>query len=311
MLLDRNPNYLTRNPLDRASERRSDSEWLRARLEDPGTLIIPLWRLMPFVIETRGGEALEPGWLRPGLLEGLSGPEAATVFLGMEGETAHFAADISSMPDPENEGPLKGLGRFEDLRGIALRLNATDAAILAQAKSMIDWHARHRFCAACGAESELVEAGYKRLCPACNSEHFPRVDPVAIVLAVRDGTCLLGRGPKWPEGFFSALAGFVEPGETIEQSARREVFEETGIRIRNVRFHSSQPWPYASSLMIGCLADAENEDIRVDEIEIAEARWFPREDVKAMLKGETVNGYRCPPAMAIAHQLLRHWVYEG
>lgn len=311
MLLDRNPNYLTQNPLDRASERRGDSEWLRARLEDPGTLIIPLWRLRPFVLETRGGEQLEPGWLRPGLLQGLGAPDVTTVFLGMEGETAHFAADISHLPDPEADGPLKDLGKFEDLRGIALRLNARDAAVLAQAKSMIDWHARHRFCAHCGAGTEQAEAGYKRLCRACGHEHFPRVDPVAIVLPVRDGVCLMGRGPKWPEGFYSALAGFVEPGETIEQAAKREVFEETGVRIRNVRFHSSQPWPYASSLMIGCLADAENEDITVDETEIADARWFKREDVKTMLKGEAVDGFRCPPAMAIAHQLLKHWVYEG
>lgn len=311
MLLDRNPNYLTQNPLDRASERRNDSDWLRARLEDPGTLIIPLWQLKAFVLETSGGEQLEPGWLRPGLLQGLGTEAMTTVFLGMDGDTAHFAADISHLPDPEADGPLKDLGKFEDLRGIALRLKPRDSAVLAQARSLVGWHARHRFCANCGAPTQQAEAGYKRLCGTCGAEHFPRVDPVAIVLPVRDGVCLMGRGPKWPQGHYSALAGFVEPGETIEQAARREVFEETAIRIRNVRFHSCQPWPYTSSLMIGCLADAENEEITVDEIEIADARWFKREDVKLMLKGETVNGFRCPPAMAIAHQLLRHWVYEG
>ncbi|MGF1454513.1 MAG: NAD(+) diphosphatase [Alphaproteobacteria bacterium] len=309
-----NPNTFANNPLDRAAHLRKDEAWLKARLADPSTLIVPLWRLKPMVIPSRDRERpTDVGWLRPGALEGLVAAEPVTVFLGLDQERdiAYFALELRPEADPEQEGPLAGLGSFVELRDIAMRVRPGDAAILAQAKSLVDWHARHRFCANCGAPTRFVEAGYRRDCPSCGAQHFPRTDPVVIMLPVRGDTCLLGRGPRFPRGMFSALAGFIEPGETIEDAVRREVMEETGVATSAVRFLSTQPWPYPSSLMIGCLCDAESEDIAIDGDEIAEARWFTRDAVRRALKGEGDGSFWVPPRMAIAHQIIKVWVEEG
>ncbi|NWG45535.1 MAG: NAD(+) diphosphatase [Alphaproteobacteria bacterium] len=304
----RNPNGFAHNPLDRSAHHRTDPDWIAQRLGDPSSLVVPFWRAMPLIVKLPDGR--DTGWLRPSLLPSALAGEATLVFLGVEKDIAYFALDVSDMADPEREGPLAGLGRFEELRAIAPELHRAEASILAQAKSLIDWHARHRFCAQCGARTVLADAGYKRTCSACEAQHFPRTDPVVITLATREGRCLLGRGPKWPDGFFSALAGFVEPGETIEQAAAREIFEETQVRVENVRIFASQPWPYPSSLMIGCFAEAASEAITVDGIEIAEARWFDRASVAAALEGRS-DVLRTPPPLAIAHQLLRVWIAEA
>ncbi len=312
MGLERNPNTFANNPLDRAAHRRKDEAWLKERLSDPSTLIVPLWRLKPLVIRPRDeSQPAEVGWLRPGLLDGIVAADPVTIFLGVEGDVAYFALELDPQADPENEGPLAGLGQFEELRGVAMRLRPEEAAILAQAKSLVDWHARHRFCANCGHPTDFSDAGYRRDCPNCGAQHFPRTDPVVIMLPTHGDSCLLGRGAHFPRGMYSALAGFVEPGETIEDAVRREVMEETGVETSRVQFLSTQPWPYPSSLMIGCLCQAETIDIEIDGDEIAEAQWFTRDAVRRALRGEGDGSFWVPPPMAIAHQILKVWVEKG
>lgn len=310
LILPKNPNVFANSPIDRAGHHRVNQEWLAAALANKRTHFIPLWKLMPFLIKSREGRR-EAGWITSELAMPLITPGAPTIFLGVLNGDAHFAIDISALPDPSTQGPLAGLGTFADLRTVAEEIDLGDAAILAQAKSLIDWHQRHGFCANCGAATVLADAGYKRYCEACNTEHFPRTDPVVIMLATNDGKCLLGRQAKWPQGFFSALAGFVEPGETIEEAVARELQEEAGIKIDQVAFHSTQPWPYPSSLMIGCFARATTTDITLDMQELSDAKWFTRDQCREALQGKGGPALRMPPALAIAHQLVKSWVEEG
>ncbi|HWU26798.1 MAG TPA: NAD(+) diphosphatase [Rhizomicrobium sp.] len=297
------------NPLDRASEKRVDGAWVAAKRRDPSSLILPMWRLEPFFLGPENASGtLEAGFLQPGLAEPLAGPDGISVLLGLEGERAYFALDISGAPDPANEGPLAGLGHFREMRAASMLLPANDIAILGQAKALIDWHQRHGFCARCGARTALADAGYKRVCIGCEAEHFPRTDPVVIMLATHGDLCLLGRGKQFPRGFYSALAGFVEPGETIEEAVRRELAEEAGVRAGKVTYFATQPWPFPSSLMIGCFAQAESREIKIDEIEIADARWETRNIVRAVLAGDQSHGFFLPSPIAIAHHLIRAWV---
>jgi len=298
------------NPLDRASEKRTDTEWVEAKRRDPNSLVWPFWRLQPFLFgPEKGSEGVEAGFLKPGLAESLMGPDASTIFLGLEGEgdrqRALFAIDISAARDPANEGPIAGLGHFRDARVAASVINLKDTAIMGQAKAMIDWHQRHGFCARCGAATVMKDAGYRRVCGSCDAEHFPRTDPVVIMLATHGDACLVGRNARFPGKMFSALAGFVEPGETIEEAVRRELMEEVSVKVGKVSYLATQPWPFPSSLMIGCLAEAENRDFKCDESEIAEARWVSRADCKKLIGGEQVEGLFVPPAIAIAHHLIK------
>jgi NAD+ diphosphatase len=298
----------TGNTLNRASEKRGDTAWVTAKLRDPASLILPLWKLQPFLIGDGKGP-LEAGFLKPGLCETLAAPGAPCVLLGLEGERALFALDISAAPDPVKEGPLAGLGEFRDMRATAMGagLPDKDIAILGQAKAMIDWHQRHGFCAKCGHATLFADAGYKRTCPNCGAEHFPRTDPVVIMLATHGDACLVGRGKQFPPGFFSALAGFVEPGETIEEAVAREILEEAGVTVRNVTYFTTQPWPFPSSLMIGCFAEAQSRDITLDQNELADAFWLEKSKARALLAGERIEGMYLPPHVAIAHHLIKHW----
>ncbi len=301
------------NTLNRASEKRPDSQWVAAKLRDSSSLILPMWRLMPFLFGPENTkDPLEAGFLKPGLVESLAGPNAPCVLLGLEGERALFALDISMARDPANEGPLAGLGHFRDMRAAAMSggLPDKDIAILGQAKAMIDWHQRHGFCPKCGQPTQLADAGYKRTCPNCNAEHFPRTDPVVIMLATQGDACLVGRGKQFPPGFFSALAGFVEPGETIEEAVAREIFEEAGVCVNNVTYFTTQPWPFPSSLMIGCYAEALGRDITIDHNELADAFWLEKSKARALLAGEAIDGLRVPPPIAIAHYLIRNWAMK-
>ena len=175
-----------------------------------------------------------------------------------------------------------------------------DAAIIAQAKALIDWHQRHGFCPRCGTPTRLVDAGYRRLCGECKAEHFPRTDPVVIMLATDGDACLVGRGKQFPRGMFSALAGFVEPGETIEEAVRRELMEEASVKVSEVIYYATQPWPFPSSLMIGCFAKAESRDAKADDIEIAEVRWIERRVARELINGKRIDGIMVPPPIAIA-----------
>ncbi len=300
------------NPLDRASEKRVDAEWVAAKRRDPSSYVLPMWRLQPFLLGPESArDRLEAGFLRPGLAEPLAGPDGVSIFLGLEGGNAYFALDISAARDPANEGPLAGLGHFREMRGASMLLPAKDTAILGQAKALIDWHQRHGFCPRCGARTVLADAGYKRVCSGCEAEHFPRTDPVVIMLATHGDACLVGRGKQFPRGMFSALAGFVEPGETIEEAVARELHEEVRVKTVKVTYFATQPWPFPSSLMIGCFAEAESRDIVVDETEIAEAHWVERPIVRAVLGGDQSHGFWLPPSIAIAHHLIRTWAENG
>jgi NAD+ diphosphatase len=301
-------NTFAGNPLDRASERRGDESWLAERLESPDSLGIALWNGKPLVEDAKSGGA-QIAYLTADMARELAGGPERLLFMGLWKDVAVFAVDLEGATDPA-DGPLEGLGRFDDLRTIALNLPPTDAAILATAKSMFEWRRRHRHCAACGEISEVADGGWKRICPSCKAEHFPRTDPVVIMLPVHGEKCLLGRQAAWPKGMFSALAGFLEPGESIEEACARELAEEAGLRAASVRYHSTQPWPYPSSLMIGLIADVENEDAAPDQTELDEVRWFTREEARTLIAG-SLPGARAPGAMAIAHQLIRAWAEEA
>jgi NAD+ diphosphatase len=299
------------NPLNRASEKRTDSNWIESKRHDPSSLIVPLWRLEPFLLEQeKSSPPLELGLFAPGVVDSLADADAPWVFLGLDGEQALFALDISAAGEPVNVGPLAGLGHFRDARMAAQMVSIRNAAIIAQAKAMIDWHQRHGFCPRCGAPTKMMDAGYRRLCGKCNAEHFPRTDPVVIMLATHGEACLVGRGKSFPQGMFSALAGFVEPGETIEEAVRRELMEEASVKVGEVTYYATQPWPFPSSLMIGCFAKAISRDVKADEIEVAEVRWLERSLARELVAGRRVDGIMVPPAIAIAHHLIKAWALE-
>jgi NAD+ diphosphatase len=294
------------SPLNRASEKRTDVNWIESRRRDPSSLILPLWRLDPFLLGPETSEPpIELGLLRPEIANSLAADGTACIFLGLDGDRAIFAIDISETGEPANVGPLAGLGYFRDARTAAQMVSIEHAAIIAQAKALIDWHQRHGFCPRCGAPTHIVDAGYRRLCRKCNAEHFPRVDPVVIMLATDGEACLVGRGKQFPHGMFSALAGFIEPGETIEEAVQRELMEEASVKVGEVTYYATQPWPFPSSLMIGCFAKAHNRDVRVDESELAELRWLERDVARDLIAGKQVEGIRVPAPIAIAHHLIK------
>ena len=289
------------SPLDRAEPRRRDPVWVRERLADETTRVLPVWRLAVLV---RASEAPRLAWATPTLLEGREGE---AVLLGLSGETAHFAIDVSASAEPLAEFGWEGVAHFPDLRAVAGQLPVGEAAIAAQARHVLDWHSRHVFCPGCGGKTRTKDAGWSRRCVDCSAEHFPRTDPVVIMLVADGDRCLLGRQPSWPRPFFSALAGFVEPGESLEEAVRREVHEEAGIEVGSVRYLASQPWPFPASLMIGCLAEALTTEIQIDRHELEEACWFTRDQVRVAL-GRGTRELGLPPPVAIAHHLIRRWI---
>jgi NAD+ diphosphatase len=223
-------------------------------------------------------------------------PDNAELFLGFEGDSPRFSAIEDVTADARSAFPLMSI------------LHADDAPLFASALSLGRWHGRHRFCANCGQLTGIVRGGWSRRCPSCGAEHYPRVDPVVIMLAEHRGQLLLGRQPHYPPGRYSALAGFVEVGETLEAAVARELHEEAGIRVRDVRYVASQPWPFPSSLMLGCHAEAEGMELRIDTAELDNARWFSREEIAAALSGSADAPFLPPPRAAIARTLLERWL---
>ena len=313
MALDVFLNTFAGNPLDRASDRRGNAEWIAEQLASSESLGIALWNGRPFVEPASKSESGDGGrqiaYLPAKLVGELAGGEERLLFMGLWKETAVFAVDLEDAADPA-EGPLQGFGKFEDLRAVALKLPATEAAIVATAKQMFEWRRRHPHCAVCGQRTQTMDGGWKRRCPSCETEHFPRTDPVVIMLPYHGDRCMLGRQEAWPKGMFSALAGFLEPGETIEEACARELNEEAGLRTRKVRYHSTQPWPYPSSLMIGLIAEVEDDEGTPDQTELSEVRWFTRDEARDLLAGK-IEGVAAPSRLAIAMQLIKAWVEEG
>jgi NAD+ diphosphatase len=239
------------------------------------------------------------------------GKTAEAAFLGLHAGAARFAVAL----DAAAVEALKTDDRFTitDLRSIAVRglVDAEHLPPLAEGKALLSWHARHRFCPNCGAATTLVDGGWRRDCASCRTQHFPRTDPVAIMLAVAGERCLLGRSHRFQAGMWSCLAGFVEPGEAIEDAVRRETLEEAGIVCGHVRYFASQPWPFPTSLMIGCHAQALSHEIVIDRTELDDARWFDREEVALMLARQHPDGFTAPVPVAIAYHIIRAWVEDG
>ncbi len=294
------------NPLDRGDAQRRDEDWLRDAERADDARYLPLWQLNVLVESRETGERL--AWLTPRDIERL-GVNLPPVFLGLDRGAPRFAIDISQIADPSHELDLGEHLRFEESRAAAMHLPTPDTGILAQSRAQIDWHRRHRFCGACGHPTRQARGGHVRECEACNAQHFPRTDPVAIMLITDGERCLLGQshGPLARTGMYSALAGFIDQGESIEEAVRREVREEAGIDVGEVRYHSSQPWPFPSSLMIGCHGRALSTDIAIDHEEMADVRWFERQGILATLAGSEGAPRRLPGPIAIAHHLIRSW----
>jgi NAD+ diphosphatase len=295
-------NYFAANPIDRLTARRSDEKWLQEQLEHPSTRFLPVWNSKQLFAEA---SAPEPVLLaHTGMGELLKTAETV-IFLGQNEARTFFALDL-----PEDDAAfaesLGRLGRFQDLKRFGALLPASQAALLAYARALAHWHRRHRFCGDCGAPTASVDGGHRRVCTSgqCGQQHFPRTDPAVITLVRSGERCLLGRQQIWPQGFFSVIAGFVEPGESLEDAVVREILEETGIRVTEVQYHSSQPWPFPSSIMLGFTATALNETVRLNDQELEDARWFSRQDFQDRLKAGEL---RLPSSFSIAFRLIEDW----
>ena len=292
------------NPMNRGEVERRDEEWLTVQANDPASLMLPMWQLN---VPVSDEQTLT--WLNVDDIRRLD-VDAAPIFLGRLDGRSHFVVDVSSVErgDIEQDGLT-----FEDARTTAEYLSGPESGIVAQARAQLSWHGRHGFCAVCGHPTGIARGGQVRRCPrkedgGCGTEHYPRTDPVVITVVHDGDRCLLGqsRGRLVAMRRYSALAGFMDQGECIEEAVAREVMEEAGIRVGAVRYHSSQPWPFPSSLMIGCHADAATTNIAFDNEEMADVQWFPRDEVLLALE-EKSEILAIPGPTAIAHHLIRAW----
>jgi NAD+ diphosphatase len=299
----RAPNFYAETGLDRMALRRGDEAWLAELLAHADSVILPVWRARSLVL--RGAETPQPimlsGAEAAALLEG-----AVTLFLGMRQGRAHFALDLSHHDEPHAHPLLAGKGEFVDLRDVGPDMGAEEGGLLAYARGLAHWHRTHRFCGRCGSPTEIREAGHVRRCtnPDCGTSHFPRTDPAVIMLVSDGDRVLLGRKADWPAGRYSVLAGFVEPGETLEAAVAREVMEEAGIAITDARYHSSQPWPFPASLMLGYFATATTTELNVNHDELEDARWFTRDE----LIHEDPHYRIRPRSDSVARRLITDWL---
>lgn len=298
-----NPNAFANSPLTRLNNEVGQDERIKAYLDDPGSLLAVLWRGDPLVTGDKAA------FLSAAALPELPA-DAPTVMLGLKDGVAYFGIDVSSAAGAPEDAPFAEIGAYLPIREAAGAIDRGDLAIIGHARWLFEWHRNHRHCGRCGAPTRPTNGGAKRQCDECEAEHFPRSDPVAIVLALHGDACLLGRGPHFPPGMLSALAGFVEAGESPEEAARREIFEEVGVRLGAVDYQFSQPWPFPSSLMMGFLADAADRALALDIREIEEARWIERPDIIRLLNGEAHDGVVLPPDFTIAGQLIRKWAAD-
>jgi len=304
---------------DRAGQMRGNKKYIDRCLGDPMACGLAIWRGKPLLC---GGEVADLAWLS---LDNdiFDLADEAPTFLGLGDQGPLFAYDISGWepeelpdtlgaffdPSQQRHPDLPADHRFGELRGVMATLGAGDAELAATARAILGWHETHGYCARCGEKTEVAMAGWQRDCASCGSHHFPRTDPVVIMLITHGNSVLLGRSPGWPTGMFSLLAGFIEPGETIEAAVRREVFEESGIQVGQVGYLASQPWPFPSSLMVGCSGQALTREITIDPDEIEEAIWVTREELMDVFAGVHE---RIIPARkgAIAHFLLHNWLAD-
>lgn len=301
-MLHGNPNAFSHTPLDRAGVQRKDEDWLLQQAKHPKARFLLVYRGEIFIERKPTSSNIQ--WLGMQAL-GTLPMDREVVFLGLwEGEPI-YAVDSSGAP----EAPFADLGTYSPLRKAAPFLSPQELSVAGQATWLLDWNIRTRFCALDGDQLAAKEGGFKRVNERTGTEHFPRTDPVAIVLPIHGDSVCLGRGPHFPAGFMSAFAGYLEPGETLEQCGERELFEEAGLQAKSMEYAFSQPWPFPSSLMMGFLAHVEDRTLNLDPTEIEEARWFERGEIQAIMDGD--HEIMCPPPMAIAHQLMKLWLDRG
>ena len=294
------------NRVDSRSEAR-DPDIVAAAIDDPAARVYIVQDDKAVLRENAPGPHFTTDDARA-----LGASDDGLILLGWTETEPVLGAEVGEDFVPEDHGLTA-----TSLRTIAVEGQMAEMHLgaFAQARSLCFWNRRHRFCGVCGAESEVQGGGYRRVCPSCGALHFPRTDPVVIMLAIDEqggqDRCLLARQPRFAPGMYSCLAGFLEPGETIEDAVRRETKEESGITIGRVRYHSSQPWPFPASLMIGCHAEALNQTIVRDETELEDARWFDRAEVETIMADTHPGGIKCPPSIAIAHSLIKAWLEAG
>jgi NAD+ diphosphatase len=319
----RAPNFYSHPGFERAGLRRRDAAWIVERVADPGSLFVPVWRNQSLVLEVDTGEPraviLESASISMVLGTGVEQRLLAgeVVFLGVMEERAHFALDLSPIEAPLDmlhspalaaTGAAGATVRFADLRQVGPRIDRHGGALLALARAMVFWHQRHRYCGLCGGPTRSEEAGHVRRCtnPECNTMHFPRTDPAVIMLVTDGGRALLGRSKNFVRGMYSTLAGFVEPGESLEDAVAREVREETGVEVGAVHYHSSQPWPFPANIMLGFHAEARTAEITVDYGELDDARWYERD---WLLSHVDDDEFRLPRLDSIARRLIEDWLH--
>jgi NAD+ diphosphatase len=303
LILASRPNVYTGSPLDRAGDRRDDPAWVEAALTSPDTLFVPLWRSRSLLRGMADGHP-EAVYLTGAATEALRMSGGGWAFLGLQGPTPVFTVDLSEVEDPLPLLP-PDLGEFTDLRAVAGALPGTDASVLAHARGLMHWRSRHRFCGVCGGPCEPASAGHVMICANCKTHHFPRTDPAVIMLITAGDRALLGHSTRFPKAtMYSTLAGFVEPGESLEEAVAREVFEEAGVRVGRVSYHSSQPWPFPASIMLGFYGEALTEEITIDTKELMDVRWFTRDE----MRDSAAHGFSLPRADSIARRLIEDWM---
>ncbi len=309
-------NFYASGGIERAHLLRGDAEALTRALEAPDARITPVWRTRSLVAEPAkpGGAPqaamLDASEFRRRFPDMKLDPGTNAILLGLIGGSAHFSVDVSALAEEDAQGRVAGIAKFADLRAVGPLMEHNEGALLAYARGLAHWHDRHRFCGACGAPAAFAEAGHVRRCanPACKASHFPRTDPAVIMLVTDGERVLLGRQRIWPPGQHSVLAGFVEPGESLEDAVAREVLEEVGLKVRDIRYRSSQPWPFPASIMLGftAVSDPAEPDVNTDELE--KARWFTREEIRTCPMNDV---FRLPRADSIARRLLEDWMAKA
>jgi NAD+ diphosphatase len=295
-------NCFAGNAIDRMTTRRQDEIWLAEQLKNPNTIFIPVWDSKQLFTND---QVPNPVFISREQMGEFFPAAESFIFLGKKDATTVFAVDLP--PDgPPFFDRLSEFGQFQDLKRFGALLDDHQAALMAYARAITHWHRRHRFCGDCGSTTVSMDGGHRRLCtnPQCEQQHFPRTDPAVITLVRSGKRCLLGRQPVWPKGFFSAIAGFVEPGESLEAAVVREIHEETGVRATEVQYHSSQPWPFPSSIMLGFTALALDKNIRLRDHELEDARWFSRKEIEEGLEADRL---RLPSNLSIAYRLIEDW----
>jgi NAD+ diphosphatase len=299
----KSPNFYAGLQLDRASEKRRDEAWIAGRL-NAGARILPVWRTQSLVLEQPEPRAVFLS------IEDLNGFDGLSIYLGDREGVPFFAIDLSPLEEAAVAAQFEARGKFVDLRAVGGLMDRQEGGMLAYARALSHWHSRHRFCGICGAPTVAIAAGHVRKCTnaECATEHFPRTDPAVIMLVHDEDRCLLGHHVRWSIPMYSTLAGFVEPGESLEDAVAREIFEEAGIRVDEVQYHSSQPWPFPASIMLGFYARARTTELRLDPDELQNAGWFTRE----FLRGpHDPDKFRLPRVDSIARRLINDWIASG